>query len=208
MLFTAVSSVRSHHRHKAVNWRRPAAAASRAWSWARWPARRSPGCLDARLLTIVFTALVYYAATLMLIERKPRPRQAAARQRRHVGHGRHRRALLQPHRDRRRGDGRGLSRAPQYAGARSDRDRVRGGSVPRVRGHDRLRGHRVPRQPGCRSKAWASSICPRSRGSWSASMLIAPVGAAVAHRTPGRTLRRVFAVVLFALATSMLLRFF
>jgi uncharacterized membrane protein YfcA len=41
-----------------------------------------------------------------------------------------------------------------------------------------------------------------------ASMLLAPVGAAVAHRTPGRTLRRVFAVVLYALATSMLVRFF
>jgi uncharacterized membrane protein YfcA len=40
------------------------------------------------------------------------------------------------------------------------------------------------------------------------SMLMAPVGAAVAHRTPGRTLKRVFAVVLFALATGMLVRFF
>jgi uncharacterized membrane protein YfcA len=41
-----------------------------------------------------------------------------------------------------------------------------------------------------------------------ASVLLAPVGAAVAHRTPGRTLRRVFAFVLYALATSMLVRFF
>jgi uncharacterized protein len=41
-----------------------------------------------------------------------------------------------------------------------------------------------------------------------ASMLMAPLGAAVAHRTPGNTLRRVFAFVLYALATSMLLRFF
>jgi uncharacterized membrane protein YfcA len=41
-----------------------------------------------------------------------------------------------------------------------------------------------------------------------ASMLLAPVGAAVAHRTPGRTLRRVFAVVLYALATGMLVRVF
>jgi uncharacterized membrane protein YfcA len=40
-----------------------------------------------------------------------------------------------------------------------------------------------------------------------ASMAMAPVGARVAHRTPGRTLKRVFAVVLFLLATVMLLRF-
>jgi uncharacterized membrane protein YfcA len=37
-----------------------------------------------------------------------------------------------------------------------------------------------------------------------ASMAMAPVGARVAHRTPGRTLKRVFAVVLFVLATNML----
>jgi uncharacterized membrane protein YfcA len=40
-----------------------------------------------------------------------------------------------------------------------------------------------------------------------ASLAMAPVGARVAHRTPGRTLKRVFAVVLFLLATVMLLRF-
>jgi uncharacterized membrane protein YfcA len=40
-----------------------------------------------------------------------------------------------------------------------------------------------------------------------ASMAMAPVGARIAHRTPGRTLKRVFAVVLFLLATNMLLRF-
>jgi uncharacterized membrane protein YfcA len=38
-------------------------------------------------------------------------------------------------------------------------------------------------------------------------MAVAPVGARVAHRTPGRTLKRVFAVVLYLLATNMLLHF-
>ena len=37
---------------------------------------------------------------------------------------------------------------------------------------------------------------------------MAPVGAAIAHRTQGKTLKRIFAVVLYALATGMLLRFF
>jgi len=39
-------------------------------------------------------------------------------------------------------------------------------------------------------------------------MLIAPVGARVAHRTSGKTLKRVFAIVLYLLATNMLIRFF
>jgi uncharacterized membrane protein YfcA len=40
-----------------------------------------------------------------------------------------------------------------------------------------------------------------------ASVVMAPLGASVAHRTAGTTLRRVFALVLFALATTMLVKF-
>ena len=40
-----------------------------------------------------------------------------------------------------------------------------------------------------------------------ASVATAPLGAAVAHRTPGPTLRKVFAVFLLALATGMLVKF-
>jgi len=40
-----------------------------------------------------------------------------------------------------------------------------------------------------------------------AGVLAAPVGAAIAHRTPGRTLRNVFAGVLFTLASIMLAKF-
>jgi uncharacterized membrane protein YfcA len=39
------------------------------------------------------------------------------------------------------------------------------------------------------------------------SVLTAPIGAAVAHRTPGRTLKKIFAIVLFALAATMLVKF-
>ena len=39
------------------------------------------------------------------------------------------------------------------------------------------------------------------------SMLLAPLGAAVAHRTSGGRLKKVFAFVLFALATTMLVKF-
>jgi len=36
-----------------------------------------------------------------------------------------------------------------------------------------------------------------------ASVIMAPLGASVAHRTPGARLKRVFAFVLYALATKM-----
>jgi uncharacterized membrane protein YfcA len=36
---------------------------------------------------------------------------------------------------------------------------------------------------------------------------VAPVGARVAHRAPGRTLKHVFAVALYLLATNLPLRF-
>ena len=41
-----------------------------------------------------------------------------------------------------------------------------------------------------------------------ASMVMAPVGARVAHRTPGRILKRAFSVVLYLLATNMLVTSF
>ena len=41
-----------------------------------------------------------------------------------------------------------------------------------------------------------------------ASVALAPVGARIAHRTPGRTLKRVFAIVLYGLATNMLVSTF
>jgi uncharacterized protein len=41
-----------------------------------------------------------------------------------------------------------------------------------------------------------------------ASMAMAPVCARVAHHTPGKTLKRVFAIVLYLLATNMLVRYF
>ena len=112
IMFTAVSSARSHHRHKAVNWeilRRlfpgvivgALAGAVLARFLSEW------------LLAMMFTALVYYAATLMLIAGGAE----GCRQRRDVGHRQHRRPLLRADRDRLRGDGGRLSRAPRRLGA-------------------------------------------------------------------------------------------
>jgi len=40
------------------------------------------------------------------------------------------------------------------------------------------------------------------------SVIMAPIGARIAHRTPGKILKKIFAILLFVLATSMFLRFF
>ena len=45
---------------------------------------------------------------------------------------------------------------------------------------------------------------PALAGIVAASMLMAPVGAAVAHRLPTKLLRRIFAVLMFGLATRLL----
>lgn len=206
ILFTALSSVRSHHRRKAVNW--------------RVLARLFPGVvvgaiagaalarlLDARLLAVVFTALVYYAATLMLIER----RAAAKREASGIA---------------------GMWAMGGVVGLFSTLTATGGAAM--VVAYLVRRDMSVHEAIGTAS---AASLCLAVAGTagyivsgttasglpeWSigfvylpalawivvASMLLAPVGAAVAHRTPGRTLRRVFAAVLYALATGMLLRFF
>jgi uncharacterized membrane protein YfcA len=54
--------------------------------------------------------------------------------------------------------------------------------------------------------AWSLGFVylPALAGVTVASMLMAPVGAAVAHRLPTRLLRRIFAVLMFAAATHML----
>jgi uncharacterized membrane protein YfcA len=206
IMFTAVSSARSHHRHKAVNWgilRRLFPGVIVGALAGAVLARFS----SERLLAMMFTALVYYAATLMLIERKPR----AARQ----GSG-----------------GEGMWGIGCIVGLFSVLTATGGAAM--VVAYLVRRNISVHEAIGTAS---AASVCLAFAGTigyivsgttvaglpapslgfvylpalaWivPASMLLAPVGAAVAHRTPGRTLRRVFAFVLFALATSMLLRFF
>ena len=206
IMFTAVSSARSHHRHKAVNWdilRRlfpgVVVGALAGAALARF--------LNARLLAIMFTALVYYAATLMLIERKAEPKRERVGSAMMWGMG-------------------------SIVGLFSTLTATGGAAM--VVAYLVRRNISVHEAIGTAS---AASLCLAFAGTigyvvsgstvpgrpeWSVgfvylpalalivlmSTLFAPVGAAVAHRTPGRTLRRVFALILFALATSMLLRFF
>jgi uncharacterized membrane protein YfcA len=206
MLFTAAASARSHHLHKAVN--------------RSVLVRMVPGILvgtlagaalasrlDARLLTIAFTVLIFWAATLMVVEVK------AQRSRQLPGAVR-------------------MSAVSGAIGLFSSLTATGGSAM--VVAYLVRRGLSVHEAIGTASAvSWSLAACgtigylaagamARGLPPWSVgfvylpalalivatSMLMAPVGARVAHRTPGRTLKRVFAVVLFALATGMLLRFF
>ncbi len=206
MLFTSASSVRSHHRHKAVNW--------------RVLARLLPGVvlgtiagtvlarqLDARFLTIVFTALVFYAATLMLIERKAQPKRKLP-------------GIT------------GMSAVGGIVGLFSSLTATGGAAMVvaylaqrNMSVHEAIGtaaavswslalvgtlGYIVSGASAAGLPEWSLGFVYLPALAWIAvaSMLMAPIGASVAHRTPGKTLRRVFAVVLYALATGMLVRFF
>jgi uncharacterized membrane protein YfcA len=206
MLFTAASSVRSHHLHKAVNWR----VLSRLIPGLVTGALAGTALarlLDARLLSIAFTALIFYAATLMLIERKVEPGQKAP--------GPAHMAVL--------GSAVGLFSSLTATGGAT---MVVAWLVQRnMRVHEAIGtaaaaswslaltgtlGYIVSGATASGLPQWSIGFVYLPALAWIvvASMLIAPVGAAVAHRTPGRTLRRLFAVVLYALATGMLVRFF
>lgn len=206
MLFTSASSARSHQRHGAVNWRVFGGIVPGVLAGTFGGALLA-GYLDARVLSIAFTALIYYLATLMLIDRKPAsPREMPG--------------ML------------GLSSAGGVIGAVSSLTATGGAAL--VVPYLARRGLTVHHAIGTAAAvgwplALAGSLGYVVSGmgrpelpEWSvgfvylpalgwiviASMLMAPVGARVAHRTPGRTLKRVFAIVLYVLATNMLIRFF
>jgi uncharacterized membrane protein YfcA len=59
-------------------------------------------------------------------------------------------------------------------------------------------------QPGLPQWSLGYVFLPALAGVTVASMSLAPVGAMVAHRLPTKLLRRIFAVLMFSLATRML----
>ena len=205
ILFTSASSVRSHHQRKAVNWSVllamvPGVAAG------TFGGALLAGTLDARALTVAFTLLIYAMATQMLLEHGP----AAVR------------ALPRPA---------ALSVAGGVIGFLASLTGTAGASltvpylVRRSLGvHEAIGTAAAVGWPlafagtvgyiaAGAGKAglpdWSTGYVYLPALAWivAASMAMAPVGARIAHRTPGRTLKRVFAVVLYLLATNMLLQF-
>jgi uncharacterized membrane protein YfcA len=206
MLFTSASSMRSHQRHGAVRWRVFTGIAPGVLAGTFGGALLA-GYLDARILSVAFTALIYYLATLMLIDRKPpSPREmpgmvslssvggiiGVISSLTATGGS----ALVVPYLVRR---GLTVHHAIGTAAA-IGWPLALAGTIGFI-----LSGLGRPDLP-----QWSVGFVYLPALGWIviASMLMAPVGASIAHRTPGRTLKRVFAVVLYVLATNMLIRFF
>ena len=203
ILFTSASSVRSHHQRKAVNWgillaMTPGVAAG------TFGGALLAGYLDARALTVAFTVLIYAMATQMLLEHNP----AAVR------------ALPGPA---------AMSAAGGVIGFLASLTGTAGASltvpylVRRSLGvHEAIGTAAAVGWPLALAGAlgyvaggagkpglpeWSVGYVYLPALAWIvvASMAMAPVGARVAHRTPGRILKRVFAIVLYLLATNMLI---
>jgi uncharacterized membrane protein YfcA len=202
ILFTSASSVRAHHRHRAVNWdilKRTAPGIVFGVAVAAVIAGR----LQTRYLAIFFTAFVYYAATQLILNLRPKATRTLP------GAG-------------------GMFAAGALIGGVSSMVAAGGAllSVPwmawcNVRLHEAIGTAAAIGFPiaiagsiGYIANGWGEAHLP----AWSlgyvylpalfwlviASMLMAPVGARLAHRTSTAKLRTVFAILLYALATRML----
>lgn len=207
MLFTSISSVREHHRHGAVNWSifRRMVAGIIVGTFA---GALLAGVLNLRLLTIVFTALIYFLSAQMLFGRKPQP-----------GAGLSTTTTA------------GMNAAAAGIGMISSLTATGGAAL--VVTYLVKRGTRVQEAIGTAAAiGWPLAVAgtagyaltgvgqqglpdyslgyvylPALAGMVVASVLLAPVGARLAHRTPGTVLKKIFAVVLFVLATKMLISF-
>lgn len=206
ILFTSASSVRSHHRHNAVNWallrRMVPGVAIGTFGGALLASH-----LDVRMLSIAFTALIYYLATRLLLDKKPVancdfPGSVA------------------------------ITLVASGIGVLSSLSATGGAAlvVPflvkrNIRVHEAIGtaaalgwplaaagtlGYIVSglTTPGLPEYSIGFVYLPALFWIVIASMLMAPVGATLAHRTPGGKLKKIFAILLYILATRMLLSFF
>jgi len=205
ILFTSASSVRSHHQRRAVNWSVMLAMMPGIVAGTFGGALLA-GYLDARVLSVAFTLLIYAMATQMLLDHNP----AAVR------------GLPGPVSMSAAGGAigffasltgtAGASLTVPYLVRRSLGVHEAIGTAAAVGWPLAIAGTvgyiaAGAGRPGLPD--WSAGYVYFPALAWivAASMAMAPVGARIAHRTPGRTLKRVFAVVLFLLATNMLMQF-
>ena len=205
MLFSSVASVRSHHMHSAVNWRvlRGMAAGLLVGTFG---GALLAGRLDVRILSVAFTALIFYFAIQMLRTQNAVPTGTLP------GAG-------------------ALSAFGAFVGFISSLSATGGASlvVPFLVKRNVVIHEAIGTAAAVGWPIAAAGAAGYIIGGFGApglpqyslgyvylpalvivvitSVAMAPLGAAVAHRTPGRTLKKVFAVVLFALATTMLVKF-
>jgi uncharacterized membrane protein YfcA len=206
ILFTSVSSVRAHHAHGAVNW----AAVKRMAPGiiaGTFGGALLASVLDVRLLSIVFTLLIYYISSQMFFGKKP---QADALPM--TAGGTHLSSALIGVISSLTATG-GAALVVAWLVKRGIRIHEAIGTAAAVGWPLAAAGtagyvltglgqHNMP------AYSVGFVYLPALAGIVVASMLLAPLGAKLAHRTPGALLKKIFAVLMFVLATKMLISFF
>jgi uncharacterized membrane protein YfcA len=205
IIFTSASSVRSHQQRGAVNWDIVNRLAPGVMV-GTFAGALVVGYLDAKLLSVLFTAFVYYAATRMLLDRAPLATSTLP-------------GTI------------GMSLAGTLIGALSSFAALGGAvlTVPflvkrNVSAHEAIASAAAVGWPlafagaiGFVLSGYGKPDLPEHSLGYvylpalifivGTSMLTAPLGAAAAHRTSGGMLKTLFAILLYILATKMLLSF-
>lgn len=202
MAFTSASSLRAHHAHGAVNWqifRRFAPGIAAGTLLGSLVA----GMFPTRLLTVIFVLFMFYAASEIFFDRKPKPHRQLP-------------GVV------------GLTSVGLVIGMASSLVAAGGGflTIPfmtwcNVKLHQAIGTSAalgfaiaVPGAIGYIATGWqAPSLPPGSlgfiylpafAGFVMGSIMTAPLGARTAHRLPVKKLRKIFAFALYALALKML----
>lgn len=204
ILFTSVSSMRSHNKRGSI----------------RWDVFRSmvPGILLGGLigaalasripsaaLAIAFTTIIYVAATNMILDRQPHASRQLPQWKGLLGVG----AAIG-----------GVSSIAAMGGAFASVPFMVWCNVPMIQAIGTAAALGFPialagttgfifnglQDTGLPPWSLGYIYLPAMLGIVFTSMLMAPVGAATAHRLPTRQLKRIFAVLLYLLATRMLVK--
>lgn len=202
IMFTSVSSMRAHHAHGAVDWSiaRAIAPGILAGSFC---AALVAGFIPTRPLAVMFTVLVYYAATQILFDLRPRESRELPGRSGLFAAG----ALIG-----------GMSSLLAAGGAFLCIPFLAWCSVPLRRAIGTAAAVGLPiavagtlgyllqglRVEGLPSASLGYVYLPALALIVVTSVLAAPFGARLAHRLPVKRLRVVFAIVLFVLASRML----
>ncbi len=202
MVFTSLSSMRAHHAHGAVDWK-IARAMSPGMLAGSFGAALAAGFIPTRPLAIGFTAIVFYAATQILLD-------------------------LRPHSSRELPRAPGLFAAGAVIGAVSSLLAAGGAfltipflawcQVPLRRAIGTAAANGLPiaiagtagyvinglRAEGLPAMSVGYVYLPALALITTTSMLLAPMGARLAHRLPVKRLRQIFALMLYGFAIKML----
>jgi uncharacterized membrane protein YfcA len=202
IMFTSLSSMRAHHGHGSVDWS-IARAMAPGILVGSFCAALLAGFIPTRPLAVMFTLLVFYAATQILLDLRPKSTRELPGTAGLFGAG----ALIG-----------GISSLMAAGGAFLCIPFLAWCSVPLRRAIGTAAAIGLPiaaagtagyvlqglRADGLPSASLGYVYLPALILVAAASMLAAPWGARVAHRLPVKRLRIVFALVLYAVAARML----